>query len=80
MAIIDEEKPIWEEIDRAESYLVCCMFDEAASLASSIIMRLHEDYKHSNKSCEVSDFENEWDDMLESAGMVLVQSMKQLQR
>ncbi|KAI3447285.1 hypothetical protein Pfo_003950 [Paulownia fortunei] len=81
MAIIDEQTPIWEEIDRAESYLVCCMFDEAKSLASSILKRLLENYNRSNKGCEVSDnFENEWDDTLESAGMVLVQSMQQLQR
>lgn len=66
---------------RIGSYLVCCMFDEATLLASSILKRLLENYNRSNKGSEVSEnFENEWDDMLESAGMVLVQSMKQLQR
>ncbi|KAL0333627.1 UNVERIFIED_CONTAM: protein APEM9 [Sesamum angustifolium] len=78
MAMIDEQMLIWEEIDRAESSLICCMFDEATSSASSIIKRLLENY---SSSCEVQgDYENEWGDMLESAGMVLVQSMKQLQR
>ncbi|KAK4432729.1 protein APEM9 [Sesamum alatum] len=81
MAMIDEQMPIWEEIDRAESYLICCVFDEATSLASSIIKRLLANYSSSSKGCEVQgDCENEWGDMLESAGMVLVQSMKQLQR
>ncbi|XP_011078192.1 protein APEM9 [Sesamum indicum] len=78
MAMVDEQMPIWEEIDRAESYLICCMFDEATSLASSIIKRLLENY---SSSCKVQgDNENECGDMLESAGMVVVQSMKQLQR
>ncbi|KAK6126677.1 hypothetical protein DH2020_039585 [Rehmannia glutinosa] len=81
MAIIDEQTPIWEEIDRAESYLVCCMFEEAASSASSILKRLLENFNGSHKGLEVSEnFGNEWDDMVESAGMVLVQSLKQLQR
>ncbi|XP_042031698.1 protein APEM9-like isoform X2 [Salvia splendens] len=53
---------------RDESYLVCCLFDEAASLSSSILKQLLINN-------QVSEF-----DMLESAGMVLVQSMKQLTR
>ncbi|CAK9168695.1 unnamed protein product [Ilex paraguariensis] len=65
---------IWEEIDRSESCLVCCMFEEAASLASSIIRRLYE-----NKCMEGSE-KNELSEMLESAGMVLVQSFKELGR
>ncbi|KAK6152101.1 hypothetical protein DH2020_014736 [Rehmannia glutinosa] len=81
MAITDEQTPIWEEIDRAESYLVCCMFEESASSASSILKRLLENFNGSHKGLEVSkNFGNEWDDMVESAGMVLVQSLKQLQR
>ncbi|KAH6798001.1 hypothetical protein C2S52_022555 [Perilla frutescens var. hirtella] len=80
MAIMDENSPIWEEIDRAENYLVCCMFGEAESLASTILKQLLENHNRSNKGSEVSDFDNEWYDMVESAGMVLVQSMKQLKR
>ncbi|KAG6430225.1 hypothetical protein SASPL_108288 [Salvia splendens] len=49
-------------------YLVCCLFDEAASLSSSVLKQLLINN-------QVSEF-----DMLESAGMVLVQSMKQLTR
>ncbi|KAL3625212.1 hypothetical protein CASFOL_030666 [Castilleja foliolosa] len=80
MEIIDEQTSIWEEIDRAENYLVCLMFDEAAELASSILKRLLEIRNRSN-DCEISEnFENEWDDMLESAGMVFVQSLNQLLR
>ncbi|GFP82164.1 hypothetical protein PHJA_000359700 [Phtheirospermum japonicum] len=78
MEIIDEQTPIWEEIDFAENYLVCCMFDEAAALASSILRRL---LQNCNRGSEVSeDFENEWGDMVESAGMVFVQSLNQLLR
>lgn len=63
------------------SCLVCCLCDEAASLASEILRRLIENYNPSSRGCEISeDYANEWDDMVESAGMVLVQSMKQLER
>lgn len=81
MAISVAQAPTWEEIDRAESYLVCCMFDESASLSSSILSRLLENCDYKRKGNQFPEnYENEWDDMLESAGMVLVQSMKQLQR
>ncbi|KAL7092484.1 hypothetical protein ACP275_12G167300 [Erythranthe tilingii] len=81
MAITGEQTRIWEEIDRAESYLVCGMFDEAASLASSILKRLLANCKLSDEGCELSEsFEDDRGDMLESAGMVLVQSMKHSQR
>ncbi|KAK4478942.1 hypothetical protein RD792_014449 [Penstemon davidsonii] len=82
-AIMDEHTPIWEEIDRAESYLVCCMFDEATSLASSILKQLLADNNHIQKDSDNASqnyCENERDDMLESAAMVFVQSLKQLQR
>lgn len=63
------------------SYLICCMFGEAASSASTILKQLLESHNLSRKGSEVPEsFENEWCDMLESAGMVLVQSMKQLKR
>ncbi|XP_050382649.1 protein APEM9 [Argentina anserina] len=60
----------WEQIETSESYLVSSMYEEAALLASSILKQLSE---HSE------DFEDR-DDLLESAGMVLVQSLKQLGR
>ncbi|KAL6508475.1 hypothetical protein OROHE_021608 [Orobanche hederae] len=81
MEIIDEETPVWEEIDRAENYLVCCMFEEAAALASSILKRLLKNSNRCKEDCEVSEnLESEWADMMESAGMVFVQSLKQLRR
>ncbi|KAL2533351.1 3-phosphoinositide-dependent protein kinase-1 [Abeliophyllum distichum] len=81
MAISVAQSPTWEDIDRAESYLVCCMFDESTALASSILSRLLENCDYQRKGSQfLENYENEWDDMLESAGMVFVQSMKQLQR
>ncbi|KAF4365553.1 hypothetical protein G4B88_025732 [Cannabis sativa] len=67
---------IWEQIELAESYLVCSLYEEAASLASSILNQLstivtgHDD----------DDDGVELHDMLESAGMVLVQSLNELGR
>ncbi|KAG6507059.1 hypothetical protein ZIOFF_032399 [Zingiber officinale] len=65
---------IWDEIDISESYLVCCMFEEATTLAVSILHRV---------LC--TPFENATDDaqsdeILVSASMVFIQSMKQLKR
>ncbi|KAL6496430.1 hypothetical protein OROGR_029688 [Orobanche gracilis] len=81
MEIIDEETPVWEEIDRAENYLVCCMFEEAAASASSIIKRLLKNSIRCKEDCEVSEYlESEWAGMMESAGMVFVQALKQLRR
>ncbi|CAI9099031.1 OLC1v1035789C1 [Oldenlandia corymbosa var. corymbosa] len=77
MAFPAENLSTWEEIDRSESYLVSGMFEEASLLASSIIKDLIEN--HQTESVEDSD-ENRFDDMLESAAMVLVQSMKELGR
>ncbi|KAK9268445.1 hypothetical protein L1049_000195 [Liquidambar formosana] len=65
---------IWEEIERSESYLVCSMFEEAASSAASILKRICDD-----KSAEVGE-DNQLHDMMEAAGMVLVQSLKELGR
>ncbi|KAF7801905.1 protein APEM9 [Senna tora] len=67
---------IWEEIELAESYLVCSMFERAASLASSILKRLRDhvrDIATKEEAAQVYD-------MLESTGMVLVQSFKALER
>ncbi|XP_073285414.1 protein APEM9-like [Primulina huaijiensis] len=81
MAEIVAQTPTWEEIERAESFLVCCMFDEAASLSSTVLSRCLESCSLGKRGCDVLERdENEWGDMLESAGMVLVQSLKQLQR
>lgn len=68
---------IWQEIEQSESYLVCSMYEEAATLASSIVRQL----KGSNISDNNEAFdENELFDMLESAGMVFVQALNQLGR
>ncbi|KAE9462876.1 hypothetical protein C3L33_05210, partial [Rhododendron williamsianum] len=74
MAISASNLAIWEEIERSESYLVSCMYKEAASTASSVLSDLCN-----NKSAEVGE-EAPLNDMLESAGMVLVQSLKELGR
>lgn len=75
MATPVEGLPIWEEIELAESYLVCSMFEEASSSASAVLNRLR------NKECSNGLVEDiELNDMLESAGMVLVQSLKELGR
>ena len=59
------------------SYLVCSIYEEAATLASSIIRQL--------KGSNISDNNEAFDeievfDMLESAGMVFVQALNQLGR
>ncbi|KAJ6331741.1 hypothetical protein OIU76_010176 [Salix suchowensis] len=68
---------IWQEIEQSESYLVCSIYEEAATLASSIIRQL--------KGSNISDNNEAFDeievfDMLESAGMVFVQALNQLGR
>ncbi|KAJ0800516.1 putative protein APEM9 [Helianthus annuus] len=65
---------IWEKIELAESYLVCSMFEEASSSASRVLNRLHD------KDCSNEVVADELNDMLESAGMVLLQSLKELGR
>nr|XP_009399618.1 PREDICTED: uncharacterized protein LOC103983973 isoform X3 [Musa acuminata subsp. malaccensis] len=65
---------IWNEIDLSESYLVCCMFKEAASLASSTVHRVR-----STPFADAVD-DVQMAEMMESAGMVFVQSMKELGR
>ncbi|CAK7345797.1 unnamed protein product [Dovyalis caffra] len=68
---------IWQEIEQSESYLVCSMYEKAATLASSIIERI----KDSNFADNNEDFDEiEVVDMLESAGMVFVQALNQLGR
>ncbi|KAL6967210.1 hypothetical protein U1Q18_033014, partial [Sarracenia purpurea var. burkii] len=53
-------------------FLVSCMYEEAASIASSVLSNLCN-----NKHAEDGE-ETQLDDMLESAGMVVVQSLKEL--
>ncbi|KAJ9671194.1 hypothetical protein PVL29_027263 [Vitis rotundifolia] len=65
---------IWEEIELSESYLVCCMFEEAATIASSVLKHVCD-----NKSTDVGE-DDQLYDIMESAGMVLVQSLKELGR
>lgn len=74
MAIKASHLGIWEEIERSESCLVSCMYEEAALAASSVLSNLCK-----NKSGEDGE-ETPLKDMLESAGMVLVQSLKELGR
>ncbi|KAK1416117.1 hypothetical protein QVD17_31905 [Tagetes erecta] len=70
-----EVRLIWEDIELAESYLVCSMFEEASSLATQVLKRLHD--KDSTNGV-VEDIE--LNDLLESAGMVFLQSFKELGR
>ncbi|CAL5186339.1 unnamed protein product [Lathyrus oleraceus] len=67
----DSETPTWEEIEASESYLVCSMYEQAASLASSILKRLPRDYDHRDTAIQ---------DMLQSTAMVLIQAFDQLGR
>ncbi|XP_054819891.1 protein APEM9-like [Prosopis cineraria] len=67
---------IWKEIELAESYLVCSMFEGAASLSSSILKRLREN----GRGVATEEEAAQMFDMLESTGMVLVQSLKELGR
>ncbi|XP_077215355.1 3-phosphoinositide-dependent protein kinase-1 [Tasmannia lanceolata] len=74
MGVSPSNSTTWEEIELSESYLVCCMFEEATSLASSILRHLCK-ISSTNPNEDV-----QWDDMMESAGMVLVQALKELGR
>ncbi|KAK9097596.1 hypothetical protein Sjap_023093 [Stephania japonica] len=65
---------IWEQIELSESYLVCCMFEEAVSLATSVLGSI------CGRDSSVLIEETELVDMMESTGMVLVQSLKELGR
>ncbi|XP_020243446.1 protein APEM9 [Asparagus officinalis] len=58
----------------SESYMVCCMFGEAASLAASTVKRVH------NASLANAADDAQLVEMMESAGMVFVQSLKELGR
>ncbi|KAI7757180.1 hypothetical protein M8C21_008046 [Ambrosia artemisiifolia] len=64
----------WDQIEVAESYLVCSMFEQASSTSSRVLNQLHD------KDCSNGIVEDELNDMLESAGMVFLQSLKELGR
>ncbi|KAF8038674.1 hypothetical protein BT93_B1267 [Corymbia citriodora subsp. variegata] len=72
------EPSIWGDIDICESYLVCSMYEEAASLASSVLERLCRD--KSDLVGDAGDGLPQLHDMMGSAGMVLVQSLKEMGR
>lgn len=61
---------IWDEIDLSERYMVCGLFDEACSLAASQIQNLRT-------SSLKTIHEGELSEMMESAGMVFVQSLRE---
>ncbi|TKY44498.1 hypothetical protein E2542_SST30774 [Spatholobus suberectus] len=67
----DSDAAIWKEIEVSESYLVCSMYEEAASLASSILERLRDAKDERGLATQ---------DMLESTAMVLLQAFNQLGR
>ncbi|KAL9259326.1 APEM9-like protein [Drosera capensis] len=59
----------WKDVELAESYLVCGMFEEAKALASSFLARVN-DNENVDGVCDEATYE-----MKESAAMVLVQSL-----
>ncbi|CAI0387172.1 unnamed protein product [Linum tenue] len=67
---------IWEEIDRSESYLVCSQYEEAASMSSAVLKRILDN----GYGSRVFDHDDELSEVMESAGMVLVQSLNKLGR
>ncbi|KAG0479946.1 hypothetical protein HPP92_010804 [Vanilla planifolia] len=64
---------IWNEIDLSERYMVCGMFNEASSLASSLIQQLKSSSLESIHEMDLSE-------LMESAGMVFIQSLIELGR
>ncbi|XP_052190893.1 protein APEM9 isoform X2 [Diospyros lotus] len=76
MPFSDTSRAIWNDIERSESYLVSCMYEEAASLASSAL----RDIRPRHNSFVEAGEEAQFNDILESSGMVLVQSLKELGR
>ncbi|KAK1289818.1 hypothetical protein QJS10_CPB18g00038 [Acorus calamus] len=72
MSPSEDLKGVLEDLDLSETYLVCAMFEEAASLASSIVSRLR------GLTAPVDGVEAE--DIVECAGVVFVQALKGLGR
>lgn len=69
-----QESPLWKRIDDAEYYLVSGSFDQAVLTALSVANEIHM------ASLESASDQDELLEMLESAGMVLVQALKELRR
>lgn len=67
----------WEDIELSETHLLHSNFQQAFSLASSILNRLRQNATTKEEEEEEA---SQVYDMLESAGMVLVQSLKGLGR
>ncbi|KAJ9172293.1 hypothetical protein P3X46_015548 [Hevea brasiliensis] len=78
MAVTHTNAAIWEEIERSESYLVASMYEEAASIGSSVLKKICESKNNNLADQDMEGFELH--DMMISAGMVLVQSLNQLGR
>ncbi|CAA7059943.1 unnamed protein product [Microthlaspi erraticum] len=72
-----EATAIWGEIERSESYLVCSMYEEAESLSSSLLEKI---LGNTDALTEEALGDHQFHDMLESTGMVLVQSLHGLNR
>nr|CAB3468936.1 unnamed protein product [Digitaria exilis]CAB3471365.1 unnamed protein product [Digitaria exilis] len=69
-----QEPALWKQIDDAEHYLVSGSFEQAVSAALSVSDQIR------NASLEDACDRGELLEMLESAGMVLVQALKELRR
>lgn len=75
---MEETGGIWGEIERSESYLVCSMYEEAESLSSNVLKRIFGNVGALSEESHHGDYQ--FHDVLESAGMVLVQSLHGLGR
>uniref|UniRef100_A0A0D9WTU6 Uncharacterized protein n=1 Tax=Leersia perrieri TaxID=77586 RepID=A0A0D9WTU6_9ORYZ len=69
-----QEPDLWKQIDDAEHYLVIGLFEQAVSTALSVSSQVHL------VAMENSRDHDELLEMLELAGMVLVQALKELKR
>ncbi|XP_010414859.1 PREDICTED: uncharacterized protein LOC104700947 isoform X2 [Camelina sativa] len=73
-----EVTDLWREIEHSESYLVCSMFEEAKSSSSSILKTIFSNIDVLSEEEAFGD--HQLHDLLESAGMVLVQSLHGISR
>ncbi|RLN12859.1 hypothetical protein C2845_PM09G23300 [Panicum miliaceum] len=69
-----QESGLWKQIDDAEDYLLSGLFEQAVSAALSVSKQIR------TVSLETECDRDELLDILESAGMVLVQALKELRR
>ncbi|CAM8948914.1 unnamed protein product [Rhodiola kirilowii] len=68
------DSTVWEDIELAESFLVCCMYEKALSMSSSVLRRVFDPTFPGVVE------ESELVEIKEAAGMVFVQSLKELGR